>query len=449
MVVPRLIERKRRGEALTGEEWRSLVAGYTTGEIPDYQVSALLMAVVFRGLTEGELAALTDAMLASGARLPPSTTGRPRIDKHSTGGVGDKTSLILAPLLATCGVDVPMMSGRGLGHTGGTLDKLEAIPGFRTAMSIDQALRQLDELGVVMFGQTAEIVPADRKLYALRDVTGTVESIPLITASIMSKKLAEGLDGLVLDVKVGSGAFLPDLADARTLARTMCAVGAAAGCRTVALLTAMDRPLGRTAGNAIEVRESIDLLRGDAAPDLMAVTLALGAEMLVLAGAAPDRDHAIGRLTAAIRSGAALDRLRDVIARQGGDPRVVDDPTRLPHAPMVRQIAAEHDGVMPALPPRALGELIVTLGGGRSVASDTVDPAVGIEFLAGVGDAVGKGQPVLRLHARTAAEADHGELALRRTLDDAWHQAATPLPLVIERITHDRIEPCREVTWDK
>src|SRR5690606_9921188 len=350
-----------------------------------------------------ELTALTNAMLDSGARLSRPESGPPRIDKHSTGGVGDKTSLVLAPLLAACGVHVPMMSGRGLGHTGGTLDKLESIPGFVTRMPLEQAARQLADIGVVMFGQSEEIVPADRKLYALRDVTGTVSSIPLITASIVSKKLAEQLDGLVLDVKVGSGAFITDPASSYTLARTMIDVAGRAGCRTVALLTAMDRPLGRTAGNSIEVIESIEMLRGVAAPDFREVTLALGVEMLMLAGGATDRPAARERLNSVLATGAALDKFRDIIEHQGGDPRVVDDVSLLPAAPVVLTVQADNAGRFPPLPPRELGELVVAMGGGRRVANDDVDPAVGLEILHRAGDSVYRGEPIARIHARNDA----------------------------------------------
>jgi pyrimidine-nucleoside phosphorylase len=448
MVVPRLIERKRDGGTLTGDEWREVIAHYAAGTLPDYQMSALAMAVVFRGLTPDELAALTGAMLDSGDRLPRTPGGPRRIDKHSTGGVGDKTSLILAPLLAACGVAVPMMSGRGLGHTGGTLDKLEAIPGFQTRMPLREALRQLDAIGVVMFGQTDEIVPADRRLYALRDVTGTVESIPLITASIMSKKLAEQLDGLVLDVKVGSGAFLPRLEDARTLARTMAGVGERAGCRTVALLTAMDRPLGQTAGNALEVVESLAALRGDASGDLMEVTLALGAEMLLLAGHAMDRAEAIATLKAAIRSGAALERFREVIQWQGGDPNIIEQPELLPQAPVIREVRFGRSGRMPPLSPRVLGELIVAMGGGRRTAADLVDPAVGLEILPRAGQTVAAGEVLAIVHARTATSADEAEMTLQRALDHALASPEEPLPLLIERITHDHTAPYGDAAWE-
>src|SRR5574341_1501804 len=303
-VVP-LIERKRDGGALTPEQWSAVIAEYTAGRVPDYQMAALLMAVVLRGLERQELAALTDAMIASGQRLAFDGWPTPRIDKHSTGGVGDKVSLVLAPLVAACGVAVPMMSGRGLGHTGGTLDKLEAIPGFRTGLSLAEAKAQVMRIGCALIGQTPEIAPADRRLYALRDVTGTVEAIPLIAASIMSKKLAEGLSGLVLEVKCGSGAFLPELAQGLELAQTMIALGEDRGCPTVALLTAMDRPLGRACGNALETEEAILALRGEGPPDLMEVAYALGVEMLLAAGVERSSAKARKKPTIAARIGAS------------------------------------------------------------------------------------------------------------------------------------------------
>src|SRR5918992_5152856 len=292
MVIPSLIQHKRDGHPLQPEEWTGLIREYTAGRVPDYQMSALLMAVVWRGLAPVELTALTEAMLDSGDRLRFDDSAPPRVDKHSTGGIGDKVSLLLAPMVASCGVAVPMMSGRGLGHTGGTLDKLESIPGFRTNLSLREAKAQVEQIGCAMLGQTPEIAPADRKLYALRDVTGTVESIPLIAASIMSKKLAEGLNGLVLDVKTGSGAFLPQLSQALALAETMIALARAHACPTVALLTAMDRPLGRACGHTLEVEEAIEGLRGEGPHDLMTVTYALGTEMLLLGGGAKDRSDA-------------------------------------------------------------------------------------------------------------------------------------------------------------
>src|SRR5687767_3240607 len=325
-LAQRLIERKRDGGRVEPGEWRALALAYAAGHVPDYQMAAFLMAVYWRGMDRSEVGALTDAMLRSGATLHLDHLPVGRVDKHSTGGVGDKVSLVLAPLVASLGVAVPMMSGRGLGHTGGTLDKLESIPGFRTDLSLADATRQIERLGCALIGQTAEIAPADRKMYALRDATCTVESIPLIAASIMSKKLAEGLTGLVLDVKRGSGAFLPELDRGLELARTMIDLGADHGCPVVALLTAMDRPLGRACGNALEVEESIAALHGEGPPDLMAVTYALGAEMLVLGGAAPSRDEARRRMEVAISTGKAADKFREIIEAQGGNPSVVDDP---------------------------------------------------------------------------------------------------------------------------
>src|SRR6059036_2832324 len=322
-VVP-LIERKRDGGALTPEEWSALVAAYTAGRVPDYQMAALLMAVYFRGLERPELAALTDAMLASGSRLAFEGWATPRVDKHSTGGVGDKVSLVLAPLVAACGVAVPMMSGRGLGHTGGTLDKLEAIPGFRTGLSLAEAKTQVQKLHCAMIGQTPEIAPADKQLYALRDVSGTVAAIPLIAASIMSKKLAEGLTGLVLDVKHGSGAFLPPTETALALARTMIALGEDRSCPTVALLTAMDRPLGRACGNALETEEAIQTLVGEGPDDLLEVTYALGVEMLLLGGIEKTTKRARQRLANALASGLAAEKFEQVIEAQGGNPKVVE-----------------------------------------------------------------------------------------------------------------------------
>src|SRR5574341_355768 len=375
-VVP-LIERKRDGGALTPEQWSAVIAEYTAGRVPDYQMAALLMAVVLRGLERQELAALTDAMIASGQRLAFDGWPTPRIDKHSTGGVGDKVSLVLAPLVAACGVAVPMMSGRGLGHTGGTLDKLEAIPGFRTGLSLAEAKAQVMRIGCALIGQTPEIAPADRRLYALRDVTGTVEAIPLIAASIMSKKLAEGLSGLVLDVKCGSGAFLPELAQGLELAQTMIALGEDRGCPTVALLTAMDRPLGRACGNALETEEAILALRGEGPPDLMEVTYALGVEMLLAAGVEKSTKKARKKLETALSSGLAAEKFEQVIEAQGGNPKAVEDPSVLPQPEAVEVFAAPETGVVTRVDPRLIGRAVSALGGGRQTVDDVIDPTVG------------------------------------------------------------------------
>ncbi len=327
-----IIRKKRDGQALSAQEIGWMVAGIATGEVVDYQWSALLMAIVWRGMTGEETAALTDAMMRSGSIVDLSATPGKKIDKHSTGGVGDKTSLILAPIAAAAGVPVPMVSGRGLGHTGGTLDKLEAIPGFRVDLPLDRYKAVLDECGLVLIGQTAEIAPADKTLYALRDATATVESIPLLASSIMSKKLAEGIDGLVLDVKTGNGAFKERLDDSRELARTMCAIGRSLGKDMRALITRMDQPLGNAVGNAVEVAECLDCLKGQGPADLMEVSLELAAEMVLMAGRASTIDEARAICRKTIADGSALDRFRKVIAAQEGDPRVIDDPGRLPTA---------------------------------------------------------------------------------------------------------------------
>lgn len=438
MVIPSLIQHKRDGHALRPGEWSELIREYTAGRVPDYQMSALLMAVVWRGLSPEELAELTDAMIASGDRLRFDGLPRPVADKHSTGGVGDKVSLLLAPMVASCGVAVPMMSGRGLGHTGGTLDKLEAIPGFRTSLTLREAKAQVERLGCAMLGQTPEIAPADKRLYALRDVTGTVESIPLISASIMSKKLAEGLNGLVLDVKTGSGAFLPEASQAVELARTMIGLGRARGCPTVALLTAMDRPLGRACGNALEVEESIEALRGDGPADLMEVTYALGVEMLLLVGAASGADEARQRLEESVSSGRALEMFRKIIEAQGGNPAVLDDPAVLPQAAEVEVFRAPRDGVIAAVEPRRLGRAILELGGGRRTIEEEIDPSVGFVIPAKPGDRVRADEPLASVFARDAAGVAIGIEALGEAIvigDDA-----KLTPLITHRVTADGVE---------
>ncbi|MEP7177133.1 MAG: thymidine phosphorylase [Gemmatimonadales bacterium] len=442
MVIPVLIEHKRDGGALDAKTWATLVQEYAAGRVPDYQMSALLMAIFFRGLEPAELAALTDAMIDSGDRLRFDGHPVPVADKHSTGGVGDKVSLLLAPMVASCGVAVPMMSGRGLGHTGGTLDKLEAIPGFRTDLSLVDARRQIDRLGCAMLGQTPEIAPADKRLYALRDVTATVESIPLIAASIMSKKLAEGLNGLVLDVKTGSGAFLTDTARAIELARTMIGLGETRGCPTVALLTAMDRPLGRACGNALEVEEAIEGLRGTGPADLMEVTYALGAEMLVLVGAAREGAEARRRLEEAVASGRALETFARIIEAQGGNPAVVEDPGVLPQAAAVEVYRADRGGVVAAVEPRRLGRAIVELGGGRSKVDDAVDPTVGFVVTVKPGDSVREGEPIASVFARDEAGIALGIAALGEAVTIG--EVGRLTPLISHRITARGVEVLAE-----
>jgi pyrimidine-nucleoside phosphorylase len=439
MLAYRLIERKRDGGRLEPGEWRALMRAYVAGHVPDYQMAALLMAIFWRGLDRGETIALTDAMLTSGAVLPPSPSGAPRVDKHSTGGVGDKVSLVLAPLVAACGAQVPMMSGRGLGHTGGTLDKLESIPGFRTALTLAEASAQLDRVGCVLMGQTHEIAPADRGLYALREATATIECIPLIAASIMSKKLAEGLDALVLDVKRGSGAFLPELERVTELAALMIALGAERGTEVIALITAMDRPLGRACGNALETEEAIHALRGDGPPDLMTLVYALGAEMLVAAGAAADEDEARRRMEIAISTGTAAAKLAEIVEAQGGNPAVVDDPAILPQAGECELFAAPQRGFVAAVEPRIVGRAVVALGGGRTRVGDTIDPAVGFVITAKPGDWVDAGEPLATIFARDAAGVALGRAALAKAVRIA-DEADLPLPLISHRISREGVE---------
>ena len=397
------------------------------------------MAIFLNGLDRSEIGAMTDAMLRSGAVLELGHLRIGRVDKHSTGGVGDKVSLILAPLVASLGVAVPMMSGRGLGHTGGTLDKLEAIPGFRTNLSLVEAVRLVEQVGCALIGQTVEIAPADRRLYALRDATATVESIPLISASIMSKKLAEGLTGLVLDVKRGSGAFLPELERGLALAQTMIELGADHGCPVIALLTAMDRPLGRACGNALEVEESIMALRGEGPPDLMSVTYALGAEMLLLGGVVADRDDARRRMEVAISSGAAAAKFEQIIEAQGGDPAVVNDPSLLPQAAECELFLAPRDGVVAQIEPRAIGRGITLLGGGRTKVEDTVDPTVGFVITARPGDIVRAGEPLATVFARNRGGISDGLQVLRDAIQIA-DEAELPLPLISHRVTEAGVE---------
>jgi pyrimidine-nucleoside phosphorylase len=396
-----IIQKKRDGGVLNPDEIRFFVTGVTDFSLPDYQVAALLMAILLRGMTPEETSVLTDAMVKSGVRVDLSDVPGIKVDKHSTGGVGDKASIVIAPLVAACGGIVPMMSGRGLGHTGGTLDKLESIPGFRTNLSISEMRASLEAVGCALIGQTAQIAPADKKLYALRDVTATIESVPLISASIMSKKIAEGIGALVLDVKSGKGAFMKTPAEARTLAESLVAIGKSAGVQTQAVITAMNWPIGFAVGNANEVVECVELLKGNGRPDLMENALELSERMLVVAGVASDRADAAGRCRRAIDSGAALERLRAIIERQGGDPRVVDDYNLMPHAPEEHVVRADGDGFVTDLDAGLIGRAVVVLGGGRDKVDDEIDPAVGIIIPATVGDAVRAGDPVLRVQYRS------------------------------------------------
>jgi pyrimidine-nucleoside phosphorylase len=429
-----LIRTKRDGGLLDRAALEWFVAGVTDGSWPDYQASALLMAIVLRGMTGEETAWLTDAMVRSGVRVDYPGLPHVAVDKHSTGGVGEKTSIILAPLAAACGAPVPMMSGRGLGHTGGTLDKLESIPGFRTSLSLDDLRRSVRTIGCALIGQTSDVAPADRKLYALRDVTGTVESIPLITASIMSKKIAEGIGGLVLDVKYGNGAFMKTEEDARALARSLVDTGERAGVRTEALLTNMDAPLGRAVGNALEIIESIETLKGRGPEDLESLSIEFAARMLVLSGVERDLGYATDRVRRALAAGDGVEKLREIIANQGGDPAVIDDYATLPTAPDRDRVTASRDGFVVALGAEAIGRAAVVLGAGRDRLDATIDPAVGFVVLAPVGTRVKAGDPVIEIHHRNG----RGLAEARQLLEPSIVIDGAPAdvrPLVLQRIS--------------
>jgi pyrimidine-nucleoside phosphorylase len=433
MTPARIVRRKRDGEALAPAEIRAFFEEYAAGRVEEYQMSAFLMAIYFRGMTGAELNALVDVMLDSGVTVDLSAVPGRKVDKHSTGGIGDKVSIVLAPLVACLGVPVPMMSGRGLGHTGGTVDKLETIPGFRTDLTVDDYRAQMERLGCALIAQTSEVAPLDRRLYALRDVTATVESIPLIASSIMSKKLAEGIDALVLDVKLGSGAFMRDPTLARELARTMIAIGADRGKEVVALLTAMDRPLCHAVGHALEIEECVEALRGAGPPDLREITLRLAAEMLVLGAAAASVEEGTASAAAALDDGRALAFMARVIEAQGGNPAVLEDPAILPQAPISMVVEAPVAGCLLAMDARSIGEAAVGLGAGRRSLGSTIDPAVGFHITAKPGDLIAAGQPLATVHARTAAAADaaRAELLAAITIGEG---TAEPLPLIVERL---------------
>jgi pyrimidine-nucleoside phosphorylase len=431
-----VIRKKRDGSELSRAEIESLVNSYTRGDIPDYQVSAWLMAVVLRGMTRAETAALTDAMLRSGEVLDLSSLPAKKVDKHSTGGVGDKTSLVLAPLAAAAGVAVPMISGRGLGHTGGTLDKLEAIPGFNVNLSVAQFHRVLETCGCAMIGQTAEIAPADRKLYALRDVTGTVESPYLICASIMSKKLAEGIDALVLDVKTGSGAFMKNEKDAAFLAEMMVETGERMGKRMVALITDMDQPLGCMIGNALEVVEVVEVLHGKGPEDLRQLCLELAGWMLHLGGVADTVAGGKKQCEKLLASGKALEKFRQMVELQGGDPRAVDNPKKLPQAQHTMIVTSPKNGYLTSLQCEQVGTACVILGGGREHKEDSVDPAVGIMLHKKVGDAVSAGEALATIHYNAEALAVRARRLIEESYQIADSSAQEKRPLihrVIER----------------
>src|ERR1700722_4342739 len=428
-----LIRRKRDSGELAPEEIQQFIAAYTRGDIPDYQMSAWLMAVFLRGMTRFEIAALTEAMLHSGSVLDFSDLVPHKVDKHSTGGVGDKTSLVIAPIVAAGGLKVPMISGRGLGHSGGTLDKLESIPGFKVNLSLAEFRHVLETCGCALIGQTAEIAPADKKIYALRDVTGTVESPALICASIMSKKLAEGIDALVLDVKTGSGAFMKKMEDAENLAGLLVETGKRMGKKVVALLTDMNQPLGRKAGNAMEVAESIDVLSGAGPADLRELCLDLAAWMFFLGARVKTLDEGQKLSSDLISSGVAREKFREIVGLQGGDVGVVDDPHRLAHARQTLVVSSSAGGYVAAIQCEQLGVACVVLGGGREKKEDKIDPAVGLEFHKRIGDPVERGEPLCTMHYNSDAR-----LAEARRLVETAYRIETEklksLPPLIYRV---------------
>jgi pyrimidine-nucleoside phosphorylase/thymidine phosphorylase len=429
-----IIRKKRDGHALSSAEIARMVEGIASGEVADYQWSALLMAILWRGMNAAETAALTDAMIRSGTVVDLSEIPGRKIDKHSTGGIGDKTSLVLAPIVAAAGIAVPMVSGRGLGHTGGTLDKLESIPGFRVDLDLARYKSVLAACGLVMIGQTAEIAPADKFLYALRDATATVESIPLIAASIMSKKLAEGIDGLVLDVKTGNGAFTEGLDDSRALAIAMCAIGQGLSKEIVALITRMDQPLGFAAGNSVEVAESLACLRGEGPDDVVGLSIELAAEVVCLGRRSCSMDDARAICRRTIDDGSALERFRRMVEAQGGDPQVVDDPARLPAPRRTVVLKAPRSGFVRALAARPVGNATMLLGAGRARMDSPIDHAVGVVLHKKTGDPVTLDEPLCTVFVNDETQLEAASRMILEAYSIAESPAAT-LPLIVERIS--------------
>jgi pyrimidine-nucleoside phosphorylase len=434
MQLQDIIRNKRDGHKLSEAEVRAFVSAVVDGSMTEGQICALLMAIFWRGMDLEETTWLTDTMMRSGEVADLQDIPGPKVDKHSTGGVGDKISLVLAPMVAACGVLVPMISGRGLGHTGGTLDKLESIPGFRVQMELEQYRRQLAQIGVALIGQSKTMVPADRILYALRDVTATVESIPLICASILSKKLAEGIDALVLDIKCGRGAFMPTLEQARQLGQQLVDIGNRLGKPTEAVLTAMDEPLGNTAGNALEVIEVLECLRGNGPADVMEVTFELGARMLLAGGVEKDQPAALLRCREAIDSGSAMECFRKLVIAQGGDPHIIEDATRLPTAPVELVVTWQNEpGFVESVDALQVGRLVMALGGGRSKQTDTINPSVGVSQLIKTGTVVERGTPCCVIHANTPAAAEQAAEQIRNAIAVSSDMPACR-PLILETI---------------
>ena len=429
-----LIVKTREGQDLTRDEIRFIIEGYTAGRIPDYQVAAWCMAVYFRGLSAEATAELTMAMVDSGETLAWPEFGSELVDKHSTGGVGDKTTLVLVPWVASTGVKIAKLSGRGLGHTGGTLDKLSAIPGFRCELKREELVEAVEEAGLAIAGQTGNLVPADKKLYSLRDVTATVDSIPLIASSIMSKKIAAGASHIVLDVKVGDGAFMQELSAARLLAETMVDIGVKTQRYTVALVTNMEQPLGFAVGNALEVGEAITTLQGNGPADLTELCLALGAKMLLQAGKTQDLETGRKLLLKVMAEGLPINKFQDMVEMQGGDPDVIEHPELLPRAPVKKDVLAARSGYIAKIQARQIGLLAMDLGAGRQRLDDVIDLATGLEILVKVGDKVEKGQTIAKIHGSTkgAVEAAHQKVKEAIQIDNA---PVTPLPLLLARVS--------------
>ncbi len=435
-----IIQRKRNGEELSAAEIDYLISGYSNGEVPDYQMSAWAMAVFFRGMSSSETAELTMAMARSGDQLDLSAIAGIKVDKHSTGGVGDKTTLIVTPLVASIGVPVAKMSGRGLGHTGGTVDKLESIPGFRTELPIDDFFRQVNEIGIAVVGQSGDMTPADKKLYGLRDVTATVESVPLIASSIMSKKIAAGADAIVLDVKAGGGAFMKTVEDAERLAAAMVAIGTETGRATSAVISDMDQPLGYAIGNALEVTEAITTLQGQGPEDLTELCLTLASHMTVLGGKAATTAEARAMLEHSLNTGAALAKFREFVAAQGGDPAAIDDPSKLPQAPVVIDVKAQAGGVVARIDAERLGIAAMLLGAGRATKEASIDYAVGIKLAKKIGEPVQAGDVIARLYAARESDAEAAVSEQVRSAIAIGSAAPAERPLVLSIVTKDGIE---------
>ncbi len=436
MRVTDIIQKKRDNESLREDEIRYLIAHYTKADIPDYQMSAFLMAVYLNGMPGAELAVFTDAMLKSGLTIDLSDVPGVIVDKHSTGGVGDKITIPLIPAVAACGVPVPTIAGRGLGHSGGTIDKLESIPGYRVNLTIEQYRNQVKKIGACMMGQTDQVAPADKKIYALRDVTSTVESIPLIASSIMSKKLAEGIHGLVLDVKFGAGAFMQKMQDAELLAKYMVDIGTRMGKQIVARMTSTDQPNGIMVGNALEIIESLDILAGHGPADVVTLVVELGAEMLVMGKHAQDLEEGRSKITRVLQNGRAMEKFAQIIEAQGGDPRVIENRVLLPKAKAQKPVLASRDGYIASMRTKQIGFAAMALGGGRQQATDVIDHAVGIEMRVRIGDFVKKGDPLCILHTNQRGE-DHALEKLADTFQFSDNPTNAPA-LFGPRITHEK-----------